>query len=689
MSLRRRAASIGWPSLFVLLLTVSSYGGVHFQPVSADELKMTSEPLAPGAAAIILYHEVNRDDYGITNRGGLRLAGEESAAIASRYEESYFRIKILTEAGRRYGNIEIPFDAWAGSVSGITARTIRPDGSIVNFSGQVLEQTLVRGRGVQWRKKVFVMPDVQVGSIIEYFYTFNFHEGYFFSSSWILNEELFTKAAKFTLKPNHDDYNPVSFRWLEHLPVGTPSPKQNPDNSVHLEVTNVAAFDREDFMPPENQLKARVDFIYSYDPFENDPVKYWKKFGKRRNDALEAFLGKRGSIDAAVAQIVSPNDSPDTKLRKLYARVQQLPNRSYQARTIELAERHGLLNRDDIGDKAEQKKKKAADGAEDVWKQGSGDSTQLNWLYLAMVRAAGVEAYGVLVSERSNYFFDEQTMQSDELSGTAVLAKIDGKDVYLSPGEAYAPFGMLPWAQSGVAGLRLDKDGGTWIKTSLPGSTASKIDRKAELHLSPDGTLSGKLEVTFTGLESITHRDEGRNLDNIARKKSIEEQVASWIPIASEITLTNQPDWTGSEAPLVATFNLKVPGWAAQAGGRTLFPVGLFGAPEKHTFEYSNRTYPIYFDFPSETEDDINIELPPNWQVSALPKLQSHDLHAVGCTFSVESSKTGLHLVRKLDVNVLEIDPKYYPALRSFYQQVKASDEQPAVLVSGTSSSGN
>lgn len=35
-----------------------------FRPVSPEELKMTAEPLAPGAAAIILYREVYRDDNG-------------------------------------------------------------------------------------------------------------------------------------------------------------------------------------------------------------------------------------------------------------------------------------------------------------------------------------------------------------------------------------------------------------------------------------------------------------------------------------------------------------------------------------------------------------------------------------------------------------------------------------------------
>lgn len=168
-------------------------------------------------------------------------------------------------------------------------------------------------------------------------------------------------------------------------------------------------------------------------------------------------------------------------------------------------------------------------------------------------------------------------MHSDELNGSAVLAKLDGKDLYLSPAIAYAPFGMLPWERTGVPGLRLDKDGGAWIKTSLPARAASKITRKADLKLSPDGSLSGKLEVSFTGLEAINRRIAQRNNDDIARNKSLEEQIANLIPVGSEVNLTNQPDWMGPEAPLVATFSVKVPGWATLAGAGLWFRLGSSG----------------------------------------------------------------------------------------------------------------
>ncbi|HYM34988.1 MAG TPA: hypothetical protein VET48_06290, partial [Steroidobacteraceae bacterium] len=69
-------------------------------PISPEELKMTSEPQAPTAPAIILYRQVDRDDQAYT-------------------EMAYVRIKILTEEGRKYADIEIPFNDTYESVRGI------------------------------------------------------------------------------------------------------------------------------------------------------------------------------------------------------------------------------------------------------------------------------------------------------------------------------------------------------------------------------------------------------------------------------------------------------------------------------------------------------------------------------------------------------------------------------------------
>jgi hypothetical protein len=60
----------------------SSRAADEWLPISPEELKMTSVPEAPGAPAIYLYRQVDRND---------------ESRVASEY--NYARIKVLTEEG--------------------------------------------------------------------------------------------------------------------------------------------------------------------------------------------------------------------------------------------------------------------------------------------------------------------------------------------------------------------------------------------------------------------------------------------------------------------------------------------------------------------------------------------------------------------------------------------------------------
>ena len=368
----RRVIFIAACALFLVLAAaeypyVTAHAGIGFQPVSPEELKMTSEPLAPGAPAIILYRQVDRDDSG-----------------RNAHEDIYVRIKIFTEQGRKFGDVEIPFSKGSQEVVNIRARAIRPDGSVVDFDGKVFENSVFRGRAVQYLVKSFTLPDVQVGSLVEYHYTYDLKEQganncglvscpfTLYSSHWILSEELFTKKARFSLKPFRDEHssNPVTLRWSWHdLPSGA-DPNEGPDHVIRMEASNIPAFEWEEYMPPENELKARVDFIYSLEAPERNADEFWKKFGKKRNAQLEAFLGKHKAMEEAVTQIISPNDPPEVKLRKIYDRVQQIRNASYELRkTVQEQKREN---------------EKPAQNVEEVWKRGYGTGVQLTWLYLGL-----------------------------------------------------------------------------------------------------------------------------------------------------------------------------------------------------------------------------------------------------------------------------------------------------------------
>ncbi|HYA63700.1 MAG TPA: DUF3857 domain-containing protein [Candidatus Sulfotelmatobacter sp.] len=650
--------------LFLALIAVSVLNfpgkkieaGDEWLPITPEELKMTSEPKAPGAPAIYLYRQVDRKDQGRANT-----------------EYNYVRIKILTEEGRKYANIEIPYVNQKVGISNIRARSVRQDGTIANFDGKVYEKVIEKRKGEKIKAKVFTVADVQVGSIVEYHFTYDFEDGYVFNSYWGVSDELFTKSAKFSLMPY--ERFAVRWEWPAGLPEGTEPPKQGPDRIVRMSSQNVPAFETEDLMPPENELRFRVVFIYSEDTFESDPVKYWRKFGKKQNDRLESFLGKKKDLEAAAAQIVSPNDAPEVKLQKIYARVQQVRNLSYEPRKSE--------------EEAKRDKQKKIENVADILKLGYGDGVDLTWLFLGLARAAGFEGYGAWVAPRSEYLFNEKRMNSGELAANVVLIKVGGKDRYFDPGSAFVPYGMLPWSETATRGLKLDKEGGSWIQTPFPDSAESQIQRKAELKLDQQGTLEGTVKLTFTGLEAWSCRLQERNQDEEARKKYLEDELKGYVPASTEVELKNQPDWKSSDTPLVAEFHVRIPGWVSGAGKRALMPVGIFSAPEKHVFAHSNRVYPVYFNYPFQRNDEVTVELPAGWVVSSAPAALDQDAKAAEYKLTVDDRKKSVRITRTVRCDLLVVPKESYSVLRTFYEAVRTGDDQQVVLQPGAVAAGN
>src|SRR5579864_5556755 len=183
-----------------LVMPVLCFGqGEDWLPITDQDRQFKDVPGLPGAAAVRLYYAHYIDD----NASG---------------EFFYERIKILNEKalnpnedGKTYADVEIPIASIVGVPYGINlivrvaelkARTIHPDGSIVEFNGKIFEKTRYKGRGGKISLKTFSMPSVTVGSIVEYKYRLVYESRIespiyfsfkiFSSDEWIMQSELYT-----------------------------------------------------------------------------------------------------------------------------------------------------------------------------------------------------------------------------------------------------------------------------------------------------------------------------------------------------------------------------------------------------------------------------------------------------------------------------------------------------------------
>src|ERR1700682_5304912 len=152
-------------------------------PIAQKDLQVKEVPGSPGADAIQLYYADFIDD----NIHG---------------EFIYHRIKILTEKGRqpgKYADVEIAIPP-EFTLSDLKARTIHPDGQIVDFTGKPFEKTLIKGQGIKFLAKTFTMPDVSVGSIVEFKYKLHGPEESVYNNSWTIQHDLFTVKENLTFK---------------------------------------------------------------------------------------------------------------------------------------------------------------------------------------------------------------------------------------------------------------------------------------------------------------------------------------------------------------------------------------------------------------------------------------------------------------------------------------------------------
>lgn len=76
----------------------------------------------------------------------------------------------------------------------------------------------------------------------------------------------------------------------------------------------------------------------------------------------------------------------------------------------------------------------------------------------------------------------------------------------------------------------------------------------------------------------------------------------------------------------------------------------------------------------------MTVELPQGWQVSSVPPPQNQDASLIVYNLKVDGSGGTVHVVRKLDLDIMFLEPKYYPALRTFFQRVRTGDEEQILL---------
>lgn len=642
----------------ILALSGGSRAKDDWLPIPPEDLALKDNPLSPGAHAMILYRENSID-------------AKESSVM------EYDRIKIFTEEGKKWGDVEIPYNKNSASINSVRARTIRPDGSAVEFQGKVYDKEIIKAGGIKYLAKTFSLPDIQPGCIIEYKYRTQYDSDYYISIEWAVQSDLFTRYAKFSITPDTRDFAPPLY-WREYRIPGNDKPAKQSNGSITMEVHNLVGLEQEDYMPPQNFLRARIAFFYRNreDPQNETPDQFWKRADKTWDSELEKFVDKKKALQEVVAQTISPSDAPDVKLQKLYARVQQIHNTSYDVRQTVKEEKRAKL--------------KENNNVEDVLKHSYGNDSDVNYLMIGLARAAGFESSRAYIARRNNNAFYPNMEDKSQLSDDIVWVKLGNQDLYIDPAVKYCPYPFLPWFESGVTGIRVDKQGGTNISIPLSPPSDSVRERHADVKLEEDGTLSGKLDITYFRQWGAVKRQEEEEDDEAGKKKDITDELKTVLPPGAVFEITSMTGWDKNSDPVHIEGTLRVPGYATTAGHRVLVPLTFFQASQPVSFQHEKRINSIYFHYPEIEKDSITIHVPGGFKIETLPAPQKV-APGGGFEYSVASSQNAdvVTVERQLTITGIMFPVGNYSAIRSFFNTVKTDDDGQIVLQPAQVAKGN
>ncbi len=679
----------------------------QFQPPNSDELKMTSDPKAPGAAAVYLYREETADDPHHFRTVYARIKvlteqGKELATVHVTYQKNFVFSASGTNSSRMGGGNsnhwnapdvnhageDMPSDADTFNVrtdvSAIEGRTIHPDGTIVLLTGTPTDLLRSKKGRNQVNELTFNLLSVEVGSVLEYRYQVRY-DRFEQAPEWHVQQPyfvhrahyLFTPAEKFLPERNKnlssagiDDsaltdihgQAMTDIRSAAVLPPGG-AVKFEASGRYTLDLTDIPPVPNEPYGPALAAHVYQVAFFYTPTPDEKE---FWQKEMGYWTRSLNQYIAATPLLQRTVAAETSPSDSQLVKAKKLFAVVQKVENQDF---TVD--------GEPGIGSDWIPRGR-----VESVLESKKGTSSQIAYLYLALARVAGLNARAERISSRSNRIFSPMFLRTDQLDSVVIAVNIDGKEVTVDPGTKMAPFETMHWAHAGAGGVAMASNGKVEvIITPLQLNTDNSLLRVGSLNVSPQGAISGTLKVGFVGQQAIQLRQLAIRSTPETVKEEINKMLARQVPEGIEAKvdrIVNLDDPTKQLLAMVPVSGIL----ATHTGSRLILPRIFFESRETNPFPAEEkRVSPVDMRYPSQEQEQITYVFPARFAPEGTPEdakfsWQNNAAYQLRTKVNSGSVTNSRVLARGFTL----LDAGEYDELRNFYQKVISADQQQLVL---------
>jgi hypothetical protein len=503
--------------------------------------------------------------------------------------------KIFNKRGRDdESEIKIPYNSTYEKITIKWARTIKPDGTVIEVKPEDIRDSRPSDYD-DVAVKAFSMPAVDDDCIIDYAYITEQKESQMpgqFWSQWyfqggfdpVMKTKLTVKMPK-SLKLNEQILNTPVKPSVKDLPGGK-------DVLYTWEDKNVAALELEPMMPDVDKVLPKL-YIST--------VPTWDAISQWYYDLAKDRMVPDDSVKATTKDLIAGKTTPEEKAKTIFYYVEE------KTRYVSI----------DLGKSAYQ-----PHPASSTLANKFGDCKDMTTLLVAMLREAGIDANPVLLKMGSKDKRSAELPSPGAFDHAICLAVIDGKDYWLDATAATCPWGIIPNADRGCEVLVVRDGGkGEWKTVPFGEPSDNQNGRDVKLTLAPDGSATGTISITGNGDTDITLRAILRDLPE-AKRRPYMENLAQTVGANPRVTNITVSDYKDMSKPVTLTMDVTFPSWANQSGDLLLFKAqsDQTSGTQSSPFREDGRKYNISQDSNALGVSTLALTLPKGYTVLSLPK---------------------------------------------------------------------
>lgn len=608
---------------------------------SAEERKLTECSFDKEADAVVLFDRASSDH------------DDQYHLITRRH----IRIKLLKEKGVSRGNIQIPYyhDGEFEYISRIDALVCNFDENGSKEIKKVPNSQIYRKKiNNYWSAVSFALPDLKVGSIIEYRYE-SIKKNYNGLEDWHFQRDIPTMLSSYSLVilPNYE------FAYQVHKSDLLPIKIENVKGSgrILFEMSNIAGLRDEPYMDSERDYIQRVEFqLAGYRGRFGDKTKYmttWNEVVREltNHSSFGRQLNKNLAGSTEFMKVVKAMSDPYRKMESVYNYVQQnLTWNGYSGRYSE--------------------------SVKDAWEKKKGSNADINLILINLLQEAGLDAYPMLVSERGNGKVNAKYPFVGQFNTVMAYVAI-GNNVYVLDGVSYGtPPTLVPFSVVNTTAFVVNRKGGGIVvlteKKKMNRNVITiygKLDSEGLMH--GEGNIKSYDYARLNRLRSY-HRDKA---------KFTEDYIIRGMPglVIGELETKNEES-QGAEFEQKFKFTLP----ANNTGEYRLLTLNLFSGFEKNPFISDNRFTNVDYGCLQQVILSETISLPEDWQPETLPrdvKLIMPDTSITMTRVLVHDKDTKLlHARYTIQTSRSVFTAEEYQYLKEFYKKMTEMLNEPVIL---------